>query len=255
MKCTEKDTQCMEKDTQCTEKHDTARTARGSAMQCFGAKKLFSSYLDGAVTGAQMLGLQEHIGSCASCASDYELLRQAQQMLVSVGRPKAPVDLGLKLRLAISREAALAKQPAFVGVRMRLENMFNAFMVPATAGFLSAVLIFGIVMAYFVAPPSVEANNNDVPLIMVNSAPVLQPSAFGTTLSTIDADSLVIEAYVGANGRVEDYRILAGPETSKEILPEVKRMLVFTTFRPAMSMGVPTSGRAVLSFSKISVRG
>jgi hypothetical protein len=71
----------------------------------------------------------------------------------------------------------------------------------------------------------------------------------------IDADSLVIEAYVDAKGRVQDYRILSDPETSKHVLPEVKRMLIFTTFRPALSMGRPTPSRAVLSFSKISVRG
>jgi hypothetical protein len=43
------------------------------------------------------------------------------------------------------------------------------------------------------------------------------------------------------------------------MLPEIKKdMLIFTTFttfRPAMSMGRPTAGRAVLSFSKISVKG
>ena len=246
---------CTERKMQCTEKRDAAGSVGRVGFECSEVKELLSLYLDGAVTGTQMFGLQEHIGSCASCASEYEMLRQTQQLLVSVGRPKVPVDLRLKLRLAISREAALARQPAFAGLRMRLENMLNAFMVPATAGFLSALLIFGVVMAYFVAPPSVQANDDDLPLIMVNTAPELQPSAFETNLSTIDADSLVIEAYVGANGRVQDYRILAGPETSKEILPEVKRMLVFTTFRPAMSMGVPTAGRAVLSFSKISVRG
>jgi hypothetical protein len=31
--------------------------------------------------------------------------------------------------------------------------------------------------------------------------------------------------------------------------------MTFTTFRPATSMGRPTSGRAVLSFSNISVKG
>ena len=41
----------------------------------------------------------------------------------------------------------------------------------------------------------------------------------------------------------------------QELLPQVKRMLIFTTFRPAMSMGRPISSRAVLSFSRISVRG
>jgi hypothetical protein len=137
---------------------------------------------------------------------------------------------------------------------VRMENTFRAFMVPATAGFLSALIIFGIAMAYFVVPSTLRAEN-DVPLVMVNTAPVLQQSAFGMTLDTIDADSLVIEAIVDANGRVQDYRILSDPNDSKDVLPQVKRMLIFTTFRPALSMGRPTPSRAVLSFSKISVRG
>ncbi len=164
------------------------------------------------------------------------------------------MDLGLKLRLAISRETAQAKRSQFEGLRVRLENYLHAFMVPATAGFLSALIIFGIAMVYFVAPAALVADN-DVPLVMVNTAPELQPSAFGMTMDSIDAESLVIEAYVDANGRVQDYRILSDTEASKEVLPQVKRMLIFTTFRPALSMGRPTASRAVLSFSKISVRG
>jgi hypothetical protein len=38
-------------------------------------------------------------------------------------------------------------------------------------------------------------------------------------------------------------------------MPAVKNMLIFTTFRPATSMGRPTPGHAVLSFAKISVKG
>ena len=75
------------------------------------------------------------------------------------------------------------------------------------------------------------------------------------TVNTTDDDSLVIEAYVDANGRVQDYRILSDSESSQHVLPEVKRMLIFTTFRPALSMGRPTPSRAVLSFAKISVKG
>jgi hypothetical protein len=175
-------------------------------------------------------------------------------MLVGLTRPKAPADLGLRLRVAISREVAQAKRFPFQGLLVRLENAFHAFMVPATAGFLSALIIFGIAMVYFVAPAAVQANN-DVPLVMVNTAPELQQTAFGMTLDTINSDSLVIEAYVDANGRVQDYRILSDTGESKEVLPQVKRMLIFTTFRPALSMGRPTSSRAVLSFSRISVRG
>ena len=229
-------------------------TGKITELQCPQAKRLFSPYLDGAVTGNEMLALQDHLADCAACNEQYRSLRASQQLLVSMGRPKAPEDLGLKLRLAISREAETAKRARFEGMLVRLENAFGAFMVPATAGFLSALIIFGIAMVYFVTPSSLQAAN-DVPLVMVNTAPELQPSAFGLTLDSINADSLVIEAYVDANGRVQDYRILSDTEESKEVLPEVKRMLIFTTFRPALSMGRPTPSRAVLSFSKISVKG
>jgi hypothetical protein len=109
-------------------------------------------------------------------------------------------------------------------------------------------------MALLAVPAQVQASNDDVPLLL-HTAPELEQTAFGTTLSSVNADSLVIETDVDANGRVQDYRILSDSKDSEELLPQVKRMLIFTTFRPAMSMGRPTSGRAVLSFSKISVRG
>ncbi len=229
-------------------------TGKTAGLQCPEAKQLFSPYLDGAVTGTEMLALQDHLSDCEDCNGEYQALRRTQQLLMSVGRPKVPADLGLNLRLAISREAARAKRAPFEGLMVRLENALEAFMVPATAGFVSALIIFGIAMVYFVAPSTLHADN-DVPLVMVNTGPELQPSAFGMTMDSIDADSLVIEAYVDANGRVQDYRILSDSSDSKGVLPQVKQMLIFTTFRPALSMGRPTPSRAVLSFSKISVRG
>ena len=232
------------------EKMGTVRTPQ---LQCPEAKQLFSPYLDGAVTGTEMLALDRHLSHCEACQGEYQGLRQTQQLLASVKRVQVPEDLGLRLRVAISREAAQARAP-FQGWLVRLENSLQAFMVPATAGFLSALVIFGVAMAYFVAPSSLQANN-DVPLVMVNTAPQLQPSSFGLALDTINADSLVIEAYVDAHGRVQDYRILSDSDEAKQVLPQVKQMRIFTTFRPALSMGRPTASRAVLSFSRISVKG
>jgi hypothetical protein len=229
-------------------------TRKNTGMTCPAAKRLFSPYLDGRVSGAEMLALQRHLQECAACNQHYESLRQTQQLLMSVGRPKAPEDLALKLRVAISHQVAEATRPPFQGLLVRLENSLRAHMVPATAGFLSALLIFGVAMVYFVAPSSLRANN-DVPLVMVNTGPELQQTPLGITLDAINADSLVVEAYVDANGRVQDYRILSDTDGSKDVLPEVKRMLIFTTFRPALSMGRPTASHAVLSFSKISVKG
>jgi hypothetical protein len=227
---------------------------KGMTVKCGDAKKLLSPYLDGAISGTEMRALQEHLERCARCMQEYTSLRQTQQLLVSVGRPQMPADLGLKLRLAISREAAETRRPRFEGLRMRVENTLNAFMVPATAGLVCALLIFGLVTAILAMPGEVQANNQDVPTVLT-TGPELQQSVFDTTLTGMNTDSLVIEAYVDKNGRVQDYKILSDPGESQELLPQVKRMLIFTTFRPAMSMGRPISSRAVLSFSRISVRG
>ncbi|HZE28341.1 MAG TPA: zf-HC2 domain-containing protein [Terriglobales bacterium] len=222
-------------------------------MKCAEAKSMFSPYLDGAVPGTQMHALGLHLDKCSDCNREYALLRQTQELLASVGRRKPSADLALKLRVAISREVAEAKRPRFQGLLVRLENALHPFMVPATAGIVVAVVIFGFVIG--LTMPELQARNtNDVPL-MLYTGPELQESSFAATLSSVNEDSLVIEAYVDANGRVQDYRIISDPDNSQKLLPEVKRMLIFTTFRPAMSMGRPTSGHAVLSFSKISVRG
>jgi hypothetical protein len=222
-------------------------------MKCAEAKLMFSPYLDGAVSGTEMRSLGSHLNECSHCHRAYALLRQTQELLAKVGRPKAPPDLALNLRVAISREAAATRHPRLEGWLMRLENALHAFMVPATAGTIAAIAIFGFVMGLTL--PELQARNtNDVPL-MLYTGPELQESFFPATLSTVNEDSLVIEAYVDANGRVQDYRIISDPDSSQRLLPEVKRMLIFTTFRPAMSMGRPTPGHAVLSFSKISVRG
>jgi hypothetical protein len=223
-------------------------------MNCGEAKKLFSPYLDGQVSGREMRALDGHIEECSRCAREYVAMRRTQLLLANLGSKKAPADLALKLRVAISREAAQKRHSRFEGVLVRLENALNAFMVPATAGLVSAVLIFGLLLGFIALPGQLEAASGDVPL-MLYTAPQLEQSVFGTSLGSIGEDSVVIEAYVDANGRVEDYRILSQSEDAKAMLPQVKNLLIFTTFRPALSMGRPTAGRAVISFSRISVKG
>ncbi len=179
-------------------------------MTCGQARSMFSAYLDGAITGKQMFSLGQHLRECDSCAGEYNSLRQTQKLVTRVGRARAPEDLSLKLRLAISREAARKREAYLSSFRVNFENMLRAFMVPATTGLVVTVLVFGL---------------------------------------------LAIEAYVDANGRVQDYRILSNPEEVKDLPHPIKNMLIFTTFRPATWMGTPRPGTAVLSFSKVSVKG
>lgn len=152
----------------------------------------------------------------------------------------------------MSQQMAQSRKSRFDSIRVRFENVFNAFMVPATAGMVSAVIIFGLLIGVLY-PGQIMPGVNDVP-ILVYTPPELTSSPFGE-MSTLNADSLVVEAYVDSNGRVQDYRILAAPENAKDLVSEVNRMLIFTTFRPATAYGRPTSGWAVLSFAKVNVKG
>ncbi|MFZ0478309.1 MAG: zf-HC2 domain-containing protein [Terriglobales bacterium] len=228
-------------------------------MNCAGYKKLFSLYLDGQVSGAEMFALTRHMETCSNCTREYEELRRVQLLLAGLGKAKvkAPGDLALRLRLAISRESKQARRARFDGAMGRLNDLLNAFMVPATAGVLSAVLTFGLLLGFFALPQQLQASSSDVPL-MFYTGPQMEQSVFGTSLGSMGSigdDAVVIEALVDANGRVEDYRILSEPDNANAVMSQVKNLLIFTTFRPALSMGRPTAGRAVISFSKINVKG
>ena len=221
-------------------------------MTCVQVKSMLSAYLDGAISGRQMYALDQHLRTCSHCATEYKSLERTQALVSRLGRVKAPEDLSLKLRLAISREAARQKKPIWGNLILHLQNGLRAFMVPATAGvFATIVIFFGLLMG-FITP--VQANTSDVPLLL-STDPELQQTGFGVSLGAIGEDSLVIEAYVDANGRVQDYRILSDPDNLQDLPHQIKNMLIFTTFRPATLMGSPRPGTAILSFSKISVKG
>src|SRR5437899_11748442 len=122
-------------------------------------------------------------------------------------------------------------------------------MVTITSGLVSAVVIFGLVMGVLALQEPLQGNNDDVPL-MLYTAPELQQSAFGTTLNSINADSLVIEETVDASGRIQKYRIISDPKDSQDVMPQLKNMLIFTTFHPATATVRPTPGRGVSPISK-----
>jgi Putative zinc-finger len=221
-------------------------------MTCRTVRSVLSQHLDGVLEISRRRQVDQHLAACSACKSEFSGLRQTRTMLSSVGRKAAPEDVALRLRLALSREAATVRVDQFAMFRFRMETAFNAFMVPATAGLLSAIVFFGLLIGFFALP----SNKNDVP-VSTNfyTPPELAISPFGLT-DSVSSDSVVVEAYIDANGRVQDYRVLSSPEGSvSDIDPRIKNMLIFTIFRPATSYGRPTAGKAVLSFSQINVKG
>ena len=80
-------------------------------MTCAQVKSMLSAYLDGSVSGRQMHDLSGHLQTCGLCGAEYEALRRTQTLVSAIGRTKAPADLSLKLRLALSRASASVSAP------------------------------------------------------------------------------------------------------------------------------------------------
>ena len=222
-------------------------------MKCSVAQRRMSSYIDGRVTRRQLAEMNEHVQACTECGVRFASMQRTQSLLASLGRKAAPPELALRLRVALSQEVANARRSRWETMRVRWENVFNAIMVPATAGLVTTVIIFGVLISFLYYPVSVRASN-DVPTVLYTPAQ-LRSTPFELSMGVTSAESLVVEAYVGPDGRVQDYRILSASEDAQAVLPQLKNMLIFTTFQPATSFGQPTSGRVILTFSKVQVRG
>ena len=192
-------------------------------MKCAEYKRLFSPYLDGQVSGAEMHALQKHMQECNGCAREYAEVQRTLQLVVALNKAKrkAPADLPLKLRLAISRESKQARRRRFEGAVVRLSNALNAFMVPATAGVVSAVLTFGLLLGFFALPQQLIASSSDVPL-MLYTGPQLKQSVFGTSLGSMGDDSVVIEAYVAPTAAWKTTASCRNRTTAKAVPPAGK---------------------------------
>ena len=117
-------------------------------MKCSVAKRLMSSYLDGAVTRSQLAQVNEHLQGCEECAGYYSSGQRIQMLVGSLGRKAAPPDLTLRLRVAASQELANSQRSRWEMLRVRWENAFNAIMVPATAGVVTTLIIFGLLISF-----------------------------------------------------------------------------------------------------------
>jgi len=126
----------------------------------------FTEYLDGRLTGAEMHCVATHLDRCRECASEWVSLRQTQAALAAAGPVKAPADLLLKIRVAVSHERARRLRSPFVAWNMAWKNTVGPFLLQAAAGFASAVLLLGtvtVLVTMFTHPAQVAASA-DAPL-------------------------------------------------------------------------------------------
>jgi anti-sigma factor RsiW len=245
--------------------------------QCKSIRERFSAYLDGALTGVAMQQTAAHLESCAECDREFAGWRTMHTALVELGPAKAPADLALRLRVALSQEQSRTPRQSLARWQVRWQNTVAPFLLRASAGFASAVLLLGtaaVLVGAFASPQPVEARDASVDAatsprflysMIASSAPEATPAdltesrgaSSHITTHTIAGENtnvVVVEAYVNSAGLVYDYRIISGPDTAAS-RAQVENLLLFSVFEPARVFGEPVRGVAVLSFSGVSVQG
>jgi negative regulator of sigma E activity len=205
-----------------------------------------------------MQEIASHLKECRDCAREWDALRTTQSSLAELGPVPEPEDLLLRLRVALSQEKARQKRRTLAGLQLMWKNTVGPFLLQASAGLASAVLLMGtvIVLVGMFAQPEKAQAVKDEPLGMA-SAPhflYLSSGAQSDDISSAIATPVVVEAYINGDGDVYDYRIVSGP-TDAATRSQVENLLLFSKFEPARFFGQPVRGLAVLSFSGVSVRG
>jgi anti-sigma factor RsiW len=224
-------------------------------ISCRSVRKYFSSYLDGSLRGTEMQQVGGHLASCRECADEFAEWRQMQDALYELGPAKAPADLALRLRVAISRERTRTPKNMLDQLRVRWENAIQPYLLQASAGLVSSILLIGTVamlIGAFAAPEQAVAG--DSPIGSATAPHFLYTSTAGTSVLLSQGEPVVVEAYVNGQGEVYDYHIVAGPK-DPQTRAAIENLLLFSVFRPATLYGQPVRGVALISFSGVAVHG
>jgi anti-sigma factor RsiW len=232
-----------------------------NSNQCAAIQSSFSAYLDGAVSGHEMQEISRHIEGhdeapgCAECARELAAWRLTQNALCALGPAKAPADLALRLRVAISQEHARRSSRLIDRLSLTWENTVRPMAVQISAGFAGSVALVGsivLLLGVVAAPQAVLAN--DEPLGAVTAPHYLYSTVAPGAIVTAHDSAIVVQASVDTTGRVYDFTIVSAPP-DEDVRTQVANQLLGSVFSPASAFGVPIRGTVIVTFSGISVRG
>jgi anti-sigma factor RsiW len=215
---------------------------------CSTIRAQFSDYLDSNLSGVAMQSVVRHLARCRACTAEFGQWRTLQQSLANLGPARPPADLALRIRVALSQELSKTPRNALASWKVRWQNSVAPFLLQASAGLASSLVLVGtmaFLIGAFAAPEPASAR--DEPLGMATSPRFLY-STVEANSGTVSGVPVTVEVYVDPRGRVYDYDIVSGPEDAAT-RAELETLLLSSKF------GQPVRGVAVLSFAGVSVQG
>ncbi len=229
--------------------------SRRVSDECGSVQEGFSGYIDGAVSGRKMQQIDAHLRRCPACLGEFETACRIQQQLSALGPVRPPLDLALRLRLAISHESARSGAARTERLTLKWQNVVRPFLLQASAGLAGTIVLLGgiaLLVGIVAAPQPVMAN--DEPLGAMTTPHYMYSAARPRAIQTTHDTTIVVEASVNDRGQVYDYRVVSGPE-DVAVQQQVLDQLLLSVFEPARVFGIPVRSHVVLTYEGISVRG
>ncbi len=223
-------------------------------LECKAVQSSFSSYLDGAISGLEMQRVAAHLEVCHECSAEFASLRSIQQSLSSMGAARPPADLGMRLRLAISREQSRTLSSLVDRISLSWDNSLRPLLLQVGSGVAATLLLVGgavLMLSMVGGTPTVMAN--DEPLGAMTSPHYEYSVSQPHPVIAAQNAAIVVEAEINRRGEVYDFHIVAGPH-DPAVEGQVRDLLVQSIFEPARVFGEPTLGHVVVTFSGVSVR-
>jgi hypothetical protein len=225
-------------------------------MSCENVQEQISSLLDRRIPADEQENVLAHIDSCRDCGAQYESMQKLREGLRSMNAAPMPVGLTARLRVLASHEQA--RQTVRVNLTARTrewrsriklvsDNLMRPVALPFAGGLLSAMLLFTMLVPslsfahnfFGDDPPSAIFTYPDGKVVgAVGYIPKIE---FSSTPRS-DNDT-VLELTIDERGRVADYSVQNG-----QLTPDMKSMILWSTFTPATVFGQPTWSKVQVYF-------
>jgi len=226
-------------------------------MNCRTVQISFSAHLDGLLSSEARHELISHLDRCGACETHFAQMVRVRAALRRLPAKVPPAQLSTSLQVIASKERARrwsAGVSASDRFRLWIDNLMRPLALPFAGGFLSAVLLFGLLLPTFTMHRG--DGGSDIPVSLFTDPVVkgqVQFPVFDDNGMNSDID---VDVTVDNQGRMVDYSLPKG--STIENNPALRRalenkLLLFTEFAPATMFGTPTYGKVRVSFRRQSI--
>lgn len=243
-------------------------------LRCSAVRYWLPGYLDGALPDGRRgtrlrLRMASHLDRCAGCRAELKGYQALSRIMMGADVEFPSEDLPVAIRVAVERARETSSFRALVAswkhrLELLLDHVIEPLLVPASGGALVALLVFAFVFPNLrgglLPLPGAAA---DLPISLMQPARLQTLAGFPLPALPIlsdlsgrsDTQGLLLEATVNADGQAVNYRVIGTP-LDAGAQRALDRVVLFSRFRPQLNFGRPaSSGRVVLGFSQIFVRG